>query len=146
MPLMEFGGAPANGGASTLRSHGPHLRFVAMAQHPSTSPAPRLIDRQRMYQGFEHKDPEGVQWPRSSVRASPGLAAGELVWGAKVWEAPGVPARNAAGLMISFSGHDRDEVIADAQKRVSELRWSKRGRLRLDESQGEPGDPEQTCQ
>ncbi|MGQ3382948.1 hypothetical protein [Glutamicibacter sp. TV12E] len=146
MPFLQDTDGPAEGGASTLRSHDQNLRLKAMAQHPSTSPAPRVIDRQRMYQGFEHKDPEAVQWPRSSVRASPGLAAGELVWGAQVWEAPGVPARYASGLLVAFSKHDRDEAIAEAQKRVSELRWSKRGRLRLNESQGEPEEPEQSCQ
>ncbi|TDU27071.1 hypothetical protein [Arthrobacter sp. JUb115] len=141
MPFTQVSDAPANGGASTLRSHGPHLRFLAMAQHPSTSPAPRVVDRERMYQGFDWKDPDSLQWPRSSVRASPGLAAGELVWGAKIWEAPGVPARDAHGLLIAFSGEDREKVIADAQKRVRELRWSKLGRLRLQEPRKAPEKP-----
>lgn len=140
--------APPAGGAASLRRN----RSITLADvnrnksssvHPAAAaPAPRVIDRGRMYAGFEHKDPKAVEWPRAVVRSSPGLAAGELVWGAKIWDAPGLPARDQAGKLLAFSGHDRDQVIKVAGQRVKELRWSKRGRLRL---AGTPPEQEPTC-
>lgn len=145
---------PPAGGAASLRRHrnlreemhfGPAAidRHRATAQHPAAAaPAPRVIDRGRMYEPFEHKDPKAVEWPRAVVRSSPGLAAGELVWGAKIWDAPGQPARDHAGKLLAVSGHDRDQVLKDAAQRVTELRWSKRGRLRL---AGTPPEQEPPC-
>lgn len=128
---------PLAGGAASLRRN----RTITLADvarnksssvHPAAAaPAPRVIDRGRMYDPFEHKDPETVEWPRAVVRSSPGLAAGEQVWGAKIWDAPGLPARDQAGKLLAFSGHDRNQVLKVAGQRVKELRWSKRGRLRL---------------
>ena len=139
---------PPAGGAASLRRHRKITpaevdRNRASSVHPAAAaPAPRVIDRGRMYEQFEHKDPEAVEWPRAVVRSSPGLAAGELVWGAKIWEAPGQPARDHAGKLLGFSGHDRDQVLRVAGQRVKELRWSKRSRLRLAVT---PPEQEPTC-
>ena len=138
---------PAGGAASLRRNRSITLADVdrnqSSALHPTAAaPAPRVIDRGRMYDAFEHKDPNAVEWPRAVVRSSPGLAAGEVVWGAKIWEAPGQPARDHAGKLLAFSGHDRDQVLRVAGQRIKELRWSKRGRLRL---AGTPPEQEPTC-
>ncbi|MGC0270780.1 hypothetical protein ACPROK_14560 [Glutamicibacter soli] len=139
---------PPAGGAGSLRRN----RKITLADvdrnrsssvHPAAAaPAPRVIDRGRMYAEFEYKDPKAVEWPRAVVRSSPGLAAGEVVWGAKIWDAPGQPARDHAGKLLAFSGHDRDQVLKGSEQRVKELRWSKRGRLRL---AGSPPEQEPTC-
>ncbi|ALQ29094.1 hypothetical protein AA310_00650 [Arthrobacter sp. YC-RL1] len=143
----ELAVPPAGGAASLRRNRSITLADVdrnkSSSVHPAAAaPAPRVIDRGRMYDPFEHEDPETVEWPRAVVRSSPGLAAGEQVWGAKIWDAPGLPARDHAGKLLAFSGHDRDQVIKVAEQRVKELRWSKRGRLRL---AGTPPEQEPMC-
>lgn len=143
----ELAVPPAGGAASLRRNRSITLadvdRHKSSSVHPAAAaPVPRVIDRGRMYDPFEHKDPKAVEWPRAVVRSSPGLAAGELVWGAKIWDAPGQPARDHAGKLLAFSGHNRDQVLNDAEWRVKELRWSKRGRLRLAET---PPEQEPTC-
>lgn len=143
----ELAVPPAGGAASLRRNRSITLADVdrnkSSSVHPaSAAPAPRVIDRGRMYDPFEHEDPETVEWPRAVVRSSPGLAVGEQVWGAKIWDAPGLPARDQAGKLLAFSGHDRDQVLKVAGQRVKELRWSKRGRLRL---AGTPPEQEPMC-
>ena len=138
---------PAGGAQSLGRNRALTLADVdrnrSSSVHPAAAaPAPRVIDRGRMYAEFEYKDPKAVEWPRAVVRYSPGLAAGEVVWGAKIWDAPGQPARDHAGKLLAFSGHDRDQVLKDAGQRVKELRWSKRGRLRMT---GTPPEQEPPC-
>lgn len=143
MPWGQVSDVPESGGASSLRSRGPAVHFEAMVKHPANTAVPKVVDLDRVYEQILPKDVEAAQWPRATVRAVPGLASGELVWAAKIWEAPGVEARGANGLLIAFSKQSRDEVLDDAAKRVQELRWSKRGRLRLKEP---PAEPEQPCQ
>lgn len=138
MPWMQTSDAPANGGASTLRSKR-HLsgdeirRQTGMAQHPTSTPsAPRLVDRSRAYEPVELRNAGAVNWPRAVIRVMPGLARGEHVWAVKIWESPGVPARDVHGKLIAFTEHDRDEAFSEARERVEALRWSKLGRLRLE--------------
>lgn len=139
-------GEPAFGGAATLRRRRGMTveeirRQVELAQHPATSPAPvlRRVDHSHAYSEIKHRAPAEVSWPRASVRLMQGIKPGEEVWAVKIWEAPGVPARDAAGRMIAFTEHLRQTALMEAGLRVSAMRRSKLARLRLEgEPQQEP--------
>ena len=110
-------------------------RHLSMAQHPSqTAPKPKLIDRTRAYRQIVPAEKRSTHWPRITLRATPGMASGELVWSASIWEALGKPVRNPAGLMVSASGHDRADVLEKAERLLKERGWSKLSRLRVQEA------------
>ncbi|PRB69495.1 hypothetical protein [Arthrobacter sp. MYb213] len=138
MPFLKTDLGPVNGGATAVMRKR-HLsgeeirRQTTMAAHPTSVPSsPRLLDRSRAYEPFEHADAGSVSWPRAVIRMMPGMARGEHVWAVKIWESAEVPARNRAGMLNAFTMHDRDEAIDEARERVEAMRWSNLARLRLE--------------
>ena len=120
------------------------VRHLSMAQHPTAAaPKPKMIDRTRAYEQILPAKKRSECWPRITLRATPGLASGELVWSARIWEAPGKPARGRNGMMVSTAGHDRAEVLDKAERLLKEREWSKLSRLRPRPSQSVSHDTDQ---
>lgn len=98
-------------------------RFRSMGAHPSTmstAPVPRLVDLPNAYRKFESTPADAV-WPRATVRPAAGLHAGQLIWSAKIWVAPGKEAR-VNGVWVTRASTSQEEVFWWAQKTVKEFR------------------------
>lgn len=100
-----------------------YQRDRSMGAHPSTmgtAPVPRLVDLPHAYRRFEGTPADAV-WPRATVRPTAGLNAGELIWSAKIWVAPGKEAR-VNGVWVTRASTSQEEVFWWAQKTVKEFR------------------------
>lgn len=110
-------------GSFELEIPSDHERFRSMGAHPSTmstAPVPRLVDLPNAYRRFDSTPADAV-WPRATVRPTAGLYAGQMVWSAKIWVAPGKEAR-VNGVWVTRASTNASEVFWWAQKTVREFR------------------------
>ncbi|GGL83280.1 hypothetical protein [Glutamicibacter protophormiae] len=99
-------------------------RIRSQAQHPATAgtaPKQRVVDLDRGHEQILPALKHVLSYPRTTVRAVPGVKPGETIYVAKVWVAPGRPARVNARSVTKSTG-SRSEVFWWAQRATEHFR------------------------
>ncbi|MGO2069638.1 hypothetical protein [Glutamicibacter arilaitensis] len=99
-------------------------RIRSQAQHPSTAgtaPAPIIVDVNRAHSQILPAEKQILNYPRATVRPVAGSRAGEKLWVAKIWVAPGREALVNGRWVVKVS-HSAPEVFWWAQRTTEHFR------------------------
>lgn len=95
-------------------------RHLSSAVHPSSQvPLARLLNIQTPYSPMEA--PEGAKYPRATVRPLPRINGAAQSYAGKIWDAPGVPAKEK-GTWVTNSNRDLGLVVDWAWAQVKKRR------------------------